>query len=368
MSITTQIQALIQDRADIRNALIAKGVTEASSSGFDDFSEDILKIFRSSSNYYLDFTPLGYSSAENFEANLDIYRQLLQALEVSESCSAAGTDLSYMYYRGNLPVWFPNLDSSNVENFYWFARDSYPICFVDRLDLSSARNVDWMFAGTSLTHVGEITSSNSLLFVADMFRGCPIEDVPLFNTSKVIDFSGMFWGSHITSVPNFQVTSSGDDNTEFGTGSINMNDMFRDCKGLSGSISSTIFANMGGVKNAGAMFLGCSNITGIEEILDLSSLTNLERPIEDSGFWGGNNMFGACINLQNLKIEGLRVNLGSGGLADCPLTSESINYIVEHLGIPEAGTDTFYVGSSSLAKLSSSSIASAEAKGWTISA
>lgn len=44
MSIATQIEALTQDRNNIRTALVAKGVTEATGSGFDDFATDILSI------------------------------------------------------------------------------------------------------------------------------------------------------------------------------------------------------------------------------------------------------------------------------------------------------------------------------------
>lgn len=369
MSITSQVVALTQDRNDIRTALIARGVPEASGSGFDEFPEDILKICTGSSGLYIDFSNIGYSFPENVSSNAEIYHQLKLSYWAKQRVENSPQGTSLYHSASSTGYWFPNMDFTGKPDLSYLAENNNRVRYIGCLDLSSGvETVKWAFHSCpNLEYVGEISSSDDLWQIADMFRSCSnLSSVPTFNTSHVVDFTGMFWGcTSLTSVPEFEITASGN-NTLYGPGSISMDDMFRACTGLT-TISSSIFANMGGVKNAGAMFKDCSNLVSIEQTLDLGSLTYSEEPISHSGYWGGNCMFEGCTKLQNLKIENLRVNLGTQGIKDCPLTSESINYIIEHLGIPEAGTDTFYVGSSNLAKLSSSSIASAESKGWTIS-
>ena len=366
MSITSQIQGLIQDRDDIREALVSKSVSSATGSGFDDFAEDIISIW--SGSLYVDFTQIGYSKADSIACNSLIYKQLQASVQAYQSCSNLPVDSSY-YLAGKEIYWFPDIDFSGVEDLSNFAQ-SGSLVYIDRIILPDAKNTKWMFDNNpNLGHISEISTSNNLWQAADMFRNCSkLKEVPVFNTSQVVDFSGMFWGcTALESVPNLEVATSSIQHPDYVTGSINMDDMFRYCTGLSGSISSTIFSHMQGVKNAGGMFMGCSNITAIQETMDLSSLTLDERPVEDSGLWGGMNMFKGCTNLSYLHLTGLRVNLGQDGLSDCPLATESVEYIVQNLGTPLAGTDTFYVGSSNLAKLSAQTIADAEAKGWTIS-
>ena len=103
--IATNLQTLVEDRDDIRTALVAKGISAASNHGFNDFADDIASIESGVSSDVL----LEIINATTPIATLDTYPYRYQINDIKSSDYIHSTaDTSYVYKLGLLKNLYVN--------------------------------------------------------------------------------------------------------------------------------------------------------------------------------------------------------------------------------------------------------------------
>lgn len=158
--------------------------------------------------------------------------------------------------------------------FYRF-RDNRNITTVPLFDTSKVINMGGMFYGCSLLKEVPSFNTSSATNMNEMFRGCTsLTTVPLFDTSKVTTMSSMFNGcTSLTSVPAFntanvttmaymlQTCTSLTSVPAFDTSKVtNFVNMFNGCT----SLTSVPAFNTSKVTSFGSMFFGCRAIEHID--------------------------------------------------------------------------------------------------------
>lgn len=174
-----------------------------------------------------------------------------------------------------------------------------------------------------LSYSSFVDTSNGTIF-ANMFDSCSFQTAPAFNTSKGIDFGGMFANcQQLTSVPTID-TSNG---TIF-------SGMFSMCSNLT-AIPSIDTSN--GTRFH-SMFSSCYSLVTIP-ILDVSNA-------EGDGGDEFSGTFGSCYSLKNITFTGT-IN-ASISFSDClSLTASSLQSIVYALGPESHGQYTITLSSNS---------------------
>ena len=216
-----------------------------------------------------------------------------------------------------------------------------------------------------------------------MFYQCPLNELPQLDTSNVKDMTSMFDGcKNLTTIPQIDTSNV-----------TRMNQMFYHCSNL----TTIPQIDTSKVNSMTYMFGYCSNLTTIPQI-DTSSLSNMAymfyncTNLTTIPQLNGENIgilssaFSGCKSLEN--FNGL-INLGQAYqtsqsanydyyklvlTSSTKLTEQSIINILNNLydiATKGCNTQTVTLGATNLAKLTSTegqqALASATAKGWTIS-
>lgn len=192
---------------------------------------------------------------------------------------------------------------------------------VPLFDTSNVLNMNNMFNKCSaLEKIPQFDTSN-VTNMAQMFYDCfVLKTIPLINTSKVTNMSSMFHACHaLENIPLIDTSSVTD-----------MNNMFNGCRNL----KTIPLLNTSKVTNMVDMFAGgCTSLIGIPQI-DTSSVTNLSR------------MFYNCEDLQNIPVLSLAKATNIKNMfSNCTkLTDESLNNILATC----ATINSSYTGSKTL--------------------
>ena len=167
-------------------------------------------------------------------------------------------------------------------------------------------------------------------------------DLSSFNTSNVTSMGGMF--ENCSSLTSLNVSS-------FNTSNVtSMGGMFRNCSSLT-SLNVSSF-NTSNVTSMGGMFGDCSRLI----TLDLSTFVTSESVNTD-------NMFKNCTGLTDLKWVNWKPTTS---LSDSTkLTAECLRNLLTNLATVTT-KPTLTLGTTNLAKLSTSDILKAQFKGWII--
>lgn len=146
------------------------------------------------------------------------------------------------------------LDTSGMTDFGYLCRNNRFNNQLDKLDTSQCTNFEYMFSDcTNLTTIPQLDTSKGTSF-SNMFRGCSsLTTIPQIGTSRGTAFNGMFSGcTNLTTIPPL--------NTSKGT---TFNGMFSGCKKLK-TIKLTSFRSYSG------MFTNCE---ALEELIVTGTIT-----------------------------------------------------------------------------------------------
>lgn len=283
----------------------------------------------------------------------------------------------------------PYLDTSKIANFYQFcAQTKLTDEQLELLDTSGATSTYSMFTGCTYTSIPQLDTSKVITFDNMFYQCSKLTSVPALDTSSGTSFTSMFSNcSVLTTIPDMN-TSKGTKmgsmfsycsalktapnidtslNTAFGS-------MFDNCKKLT-SISQ-LNTSLG--TGFSYMFRKCALLTQIPEI-DTSNGTgfsamfdgctalktipklNITKATSSSAF---SNMFRNCSSLENITFEGT-INSNISFAQSTKLTHDSLMSIINALGATTS-TKTLTLGSTNLAKLTSTEKAVATGKGWTL--
>ena len=249
----------------------------------------------------------------------------LTSLDLSSWNTSMVTNMTTMFQfcSGLTSLNLSNWDTSTVTTMSAMFQDCSNLTSLDvsGLDTSSVTNMASMFQNCSSLTSLDVSSWNTskVISTAEMFNGCSSLtslDLSHFKTSKVTAMNGTFAGcSNLTSLD------------------------------LSGWDTSKV-TNMDG------MFAECSKLTS----LDLSSFTTSEKVSTDS-------MFRNCTSLTNLKWVNWKRTTSLS--SSTKLTAECLKDLLANLAIVTT-KPTLTLGSTNLAKLSTSDILKAQLRGWII--
>ena len=216
-----------------------------------------------------------------------------------------------------------------------------------------------------------------------MFYGCPLNELPQLDTSNVTNMSNMFYSCrNLTTIPQIDTSNVTEMDSMFGycsnlttipqidTSKVNsMTYMFGNCTNLT-TIPQLDTSN---VTRMDEMFKYCTNLTTIPQ-LNGEKLTAVVGAFNDckslENFNGIINLGQAYLTTQSANYSNYKLVLTNSTL----LTEQSIINILNNLyDIKTKGCNaqTVTLGATNLAKLTNTegqqALASATAKGWTIS-
>jgi len=198
-------------------------------------------------------------------------------------------------------------------------------------------NCRYMFSACYHITTIPLLDTSNVTDMGFMFGQCEnLINVPLFNTSNVTTMENMFYICYlITDIPSFDTSKV-----------TNMSSMFYESR----SITTIPLFNTSNVTNASHMFHGCSNLA-IVPALDFSKVTTISY------------IFYLCSSLTEIHIHGISVTFDIH--FSTLFTESALVEILNNLAVITS-TQTLYLGSTNLAKLTSEEIAIATGKGWTL--
>ena len=180
-TIADKLQDLIEAKADMKAALIEKGVTPTG--GLSTYADAIMKISTSSQPLYL---PLGTKFAyTTFETYRDDNASSGYSCTVQDAINLLNpeeTDMSYMFYRSSIPTYYgesliTNFDTSKVTDMSYMFR----LCRLSKIpniDTSKVRYMRHMF-----DNVNRYEYTNAGVYEVE---------IPDLDCSSVIDITGLF--------------------------------------------------------------------------------------------------------------------------------------------------------------------------------
>ena len=194
-TIAENLQTILDIKSDIKNAIIAKGVSVADSDGFATYASKI-------------------ESIETGTATIDV--------------GAMGLKFGYSTFT-QIPSIF---DFSNITNMSYMFSNCTKLTSIPEFDTINVTNMSYMFSHcSSLTSVPLFDTSN-VTNMENAFRNTEsLNSIPQFNTSNVKNMTYLFYYSNITTIPELNCESVD-----------NMDNAFYNCKQLS---------YVGGFKNIG---------------------------------------------------------------------------------------------------------------------
>lgn len=237
MSTADKLNALVQTKADIKQALIDKG--QNPSDVFSTYADDIRAI--ETGGGVFDFAAIGYTGNEEpFKSGLEYSKSIMDNWDASitDRSNAFSDDLQLRYFplvdfsnvtrayrmfynfNSNLEL-VPKLDTSNVTNMSGMFQGCKRLVEVPQLDYSKTTTIETMFDQcTNLERIGYIDCSNNKK-ITKAISQTKLNYNPFYNTSGMTDMSNVF----------YSVKSSKFDLSDFSTASAtNMRMMFAYCK------------------------------------------------------------------------------------------------------------------------------------------
>lgn len=218
-TVAENLQAIIDIKEDIKEAIIEKGVSVADSDGFDSYASKIGEI----------------------QSEITMNCEKLTTLE----------DCWYNIPINNITLLNTNNITNMASTFYGSGLKSINSDIIT----TNVIKMRYMFNGCSITSVPLFDTSN----VTDMFcmfRWCDsLTSVPLFDTSKVTDMNQMFYGCRsITTIPQFDTSNVTD-----------MYQMFYNCD----SLTTIPQLNASNVKKVWYTFSGCDKLTNFGGLVNI---------------------------------------------------------------------------------------------------
>lgn len=227
---------------------------------------------------------------------------------------------------------------------------------------SSVITTQRMFYVCSKLKYINLFDTSNVLNARDMFNGCSsLSSIPAFDTSNMRDVNGMFYGCSMTSIPNF----------DFGK-VVDIGLLFKSCGSLT-SIPDMNFRNVltftgtGSSSSSNSWIAGCKALTSIG-VIDCDNIMNFNYALGDTANtnitqFGGFRNLGKRYNLTNTN--------SNYGFPYAPnLTYESLVNVIDGLydrasvGYPVL---TLKMHANHMALLTDTDIATAVAKGWSLS-
>lgn len=235
---------------------------------------------------------------------------------------------------------------------------------IKELDVANSTSTSALFYGcTNLEKIGALLNFSNVKYMQQMFYNCSkLKAIPKLNTDIAISTINIFYGcSNITTIPEFNTSAV-----------TQMEGMFYGCSKLS---EIPLWLNTSSTTTTSNLFYNCSSLITIPE-LDFSNVRFLST------------MFNGCTALTNL---GGFLNLGKAfttksnnsssytlSLSPCKnLTHDSLMNVINNLydlnltyDVANGGTlytQKLVLGSTNIAKLSSSELEICTQKGWVVS-
>ena len=212
------------------------------------------------------FETIGYTSTPQYILDGIEYAKTIQNnwnASITNRSNAFKDDLQLMY--------FPQVDTSNVNNMSQMFSGCTNLQYVPAINVSKVTNMRQMFHKCNKLTSLDLSNWNTskVTSMSYMFSNCgslTSLDLSNFDTSKVTDMSSMFTNcSRLTSL----------DVSNFNTSAVtNMSYMFNGCSGLT-SLDLSSF-NTSAVTNMNYMFNYCSGFTSLDlSSFDTSKVTNM---------------------------------------------------------------------------------------------
>ena len=328
-TIEENINRLKSAKANIKSAIISKGVAVDDSLTLDAYAEKISSIVV---NKYTGDT----ISVRDYRIKF-AYSTFY---EVPDWADFKGvTDMSEMFYGCSSLTTIPQIDTSSVTNMHAMLVNCSSLTTIQLIDTSRVTNMRSMLANcSSLTTIPQIDTS-SVTSMALMLSNCSsLTTIPQIDTSSVTDMESMFSGCKgLTTIP--QIDTSNVTSMEF---------MFRGCS----SLTTIPQIDTSSVTNMYGMFTGCTSLTTIPQI-NTSTVENMDY------------IFRYCTSLTDLGgFIGLKCNLD---LSSCrAITHDSIMNVINNAADVTGNDIRLKLGSANLAKITDEEKAVATNKGWTL--
>ena len=274
-------------------------------------------------------------------------------------------DMSYMFGNSfettkllnNIPLY----DTSNVTNMTGMFNYRLINPILPNFNTSKVTNMDYMFEGSTINSTLPNWDTSNVTNMGAIFRYATINStLPNWDTSNVTDMSDMFYKSVINStLPNWDTSNVTDMRYMFLHAEINstipnfdisnvtdMSSMFADT-----NIDSIPDWDLSKVIDMSGMFADCKKLTDVR--IDMNACTS------------ANGIFEGCTSLNNLYISNLKA---STDLSDCPLTYDSMKFIINNLQEVTDKTISFKSTFSDPAGISvpTALVNIATNKGWTV--
>ena len=291
MSTADKLNALVQTKADIKQALIDKG--QNPTDVFSTYADDIRAI--ETGGGVFDFASLGYTGDEE---------PLKSALAYAMECKNTERPVTFKYRDDLNLVILPIIDLSKAFGLNEYFKDCKNLILIPKLNIKGS--ISFMFSGcVSLQSIPQMDYSKC----TDMsytFQNCALlRDVGIIDCSTITDISNTFDGcemltynpiintDQVTGMSSlFKYTSLKEFNgrTDFNTSNVtNMNGMFNNCRELE-TINVSNF-NTAKVTDMNHMFSYCTEVKSLDiSNFDTNNVTTTQ------------NMFSYMSKLENIIL------------------------------------------------------------------
>ena len=263
-----QLMELDSHRRDIINALREKGAKVSEDDGLKRLGEKIgeLKIY----------VPIIFKRQQFMDWKDTSYPMM----QLSESYRPA--DLSYCFARNPVLTKLPEVRGiENVDNISNFANGCSSLTTVSLPDLPTLNNADGAFSSCSSLVEATIGNLPKATFLRSLFISCTSLET-----------------ATIGSMPKAENTAQ----------------MFLTCTSLK---SLSLDLSGGNITTSENMFRGCSNLTAVTGVIDLTKTQSTSA------------MFESCLSIKEVRIKGLKVDIDLSACVN--LSTESVKYLVDNL-------------------------------------
>ena len=218
-TIAENLQTILDIKSNIKDAIIAKGVSVADSDSFATYASKIESIETGITSIDI--------GASGIKFAYSTFTQIPSIFDFSNV-----TNMSSMFFGCSKLTSVPLFYTSNVTNMYGMFNGCSSLTNVPEFDTSNVTNMSYMFSYcSSLTSVPLFNTSN-VTNMENAFRNTiSLNSIPQFDTSNVNNMSFLFYYSNIVTIPELNCESVK-----------SMSSAFYNCKQLS---------YVGGFKNIG---------------------------------------------------------------------------------------------------------------------
>ena len=358
MSTADKLNALVQTKADIKQALIDKG--QNPSDVFSTYADDIRAIETGSgSGGLFDFASIGYTGNEE-----SIVSGLQYAKEIKDNWDS----YSYQFWKPSSDlIYFPVVDFSKVPTMYRYFKGSN-LQTLPYIDTSNVTNMEEAFMGCNITYLDTSRfNTSNVTTMYGMFSDCSrlkTLDVSTFDTSKVTTMYAMFRNCKFyeLDISNFD-----------GISLTNMDYMFYGCTVLKkiklGSFDTS------NVKSFNKMITSCSSLVQIDGYISLNSYSSSSMSYNYLSSYISNNLLKIAFknigyNSNFTKFDGSYIKnwgVNSDTVTDArqSLIDSLVTYSFDRANAGYS-TCTITLGATTKALLTEDEIAQITAKGFTI--